>query len=62
MLDYIFYVHTWRCGHASNEPERAYIESAIELKAKSIIFTDHAPFPNDPFTGRMRYFYTERVE
>lgn len=55
MFDYIFHVHTWRCGHASNEPERAYIERAIELKSKSIIFTDHAPFPQNPFTGRMLF-------
>jgi histidinol-phosphatase (PHP family) len=28
---------------------------AIELGAESITFTDHAPFPGDPFFDRMRY-------
>lgn len=50
----IFHVHTWRCGHAGEEKEEAYIKEAIRLGAKQITFTDHAPFPGDFFRGRMR--------
>ena len=55
MPDYLFHVHTWRCGHASDEPDEAYIRKAVALGAKYIIFTDHAPFPGNPFTNRMTY-------
>lgn len=49
----LFHVHTYRCCHASFDSDRAYIERAIELGASRITFTDHAPFPGDPFTNRM---------
>ena len=52
---YIFHIHTYRCGHASNESDEAYVRKAIELGAESITFTDHTPFPGDTFTGRMKY-------
>lgn len=52
--DEIFHVHTWRCGHAGEEREEAYIKTAIRLGAKQITFTDHAPFPGDLFRGRMK--------
>ncbi|MBR1391156.1 MAG: PHP domain-containing protein [Lachnospiraceae bacterium] len=48
-----FHVHTWRCGHAGNEKDEEYIERAIELGATRIVFTDHAPFPGNPFPYRM---------
>ena len=48
-----FHVHTFRCGHASEEPDNAYIEKAIMLGIPEITFTDHAPFPDAPFRGRM---------
>ena len=51
----LFHVHTYRCGHAENISEELYIEKAITLNASDIWFTDHAPFPNDPFGGRMKY-------
>lgn len=51
----IFHVHTKRCQHAEDIPDERYIEKAIELGAKSIWFTDHAPFPGDPFRNRMKY-------
>ena len=51
----IFHVHTFRCGHAENIPDKAYVEVALELGASDIWFTDHAPFPNDPFGARMKY-------
>ena len=57
MLDekYIFHVHTQRCGHAENIGDEVYIKRAVELGAESIYFTDHAPFPGDPFRNRMKY-------
>lgn len=55
MRNKIFHVHTYRCNHAGEERETAYIEKAVELSAKEIWFTDHAPFPGDKFGFRMRY-------
>lgn len=49
-----FHIHTWRCGHAGDEREDAYIRVAMYLGAKQITFTDHAPFPGDSFHGRMK--------
>lgn len=53
-IRYAFHVHTYRCGHASMETEDEYIKYAICHQMSSITFTDHAPFPGDPFTGRMK--------
>ena len=52
---YIFHVHTFRCGHAGSEPDESYVRKAIEMGAETITFTDHAPFPGNPFTNRMKY-------
>ena len=49
-----FHIHTWRCEHAGDERENAYIRTAMYLGAKQITFTDHAPFPGDSFRGRMK--------
>lgn len=49
----IFHVHTYRCKHAGDERDDQYIENAIRLGAKRIVFTDHAPFPGNPFGNRM---------
>lgn len=51
----IFHVHTYRCGHAENVTDEAYVKKAIKLGAGDIWFTDHAPFPNNPFGSRMDY-------
>jgi len=51
----IFHVHTNRCGHAENISDEEYIKKAIDMSAKDIWFTDHAPFPGDPFGNRMKY-------
>jgi len=51
----IFHVHTYRCKHASDEEDEAYIKAAVDLGAKRIVFTDHAPFPGNPFGHRMKY-------
>lgn len=50
----IFHVHTYRCKHASDEDDEAYIKRAIQLGATKITFTDHAPFPKNPFGNRMQ--------
>ena len=49
----LFHVHTHRCMHASDENDEAYIVKAIQMGASHIYFTDHAPFPGDPFRNRM---------
>ena len=53
MKDSVFHVHTKRCKHAGDEEDEAYVRRAKELGAKRIVFTDHAPFPGNPFNGRM---------
>ena len=49
----IFHIHTFRCKHAEQVRDEAYVTKAIELGAKRIVFTDHAPFPGDIFKNRM---------
>lgn len=49
----LFHIHTWRCKHASEDSDRDYVSAAIEMGANKIVFTDHAPFPDNPFIGRM---------
>lgn len=51
----LFHVHTYRCGHAENVPDQAYIDRAIWLGASDIWFSDHAPFPDNYFGNRMKY-------
>jgi len=50
----IFHVHTWRCEHAGEEQDCEYVKKAIELGASRIVFTDHCPFPGNPFRKRIR--------
>ena len=52
---FAFHIHTFRCKHAGDEDDEMYIKKAINLGAKGIVFTDHAPFPGNPFGGRMDY-------
>lgn len=54
MKDRLFHVHTRRCGHAGNETDEEYIKTALQCHYKEIYFTDHAPFPGNPFGGRMK--------
>lgn len=49
----LFHVHTVRCKHASNDNDEEYIVKAIGMGADKITFTDHAPFPENPFGNRM---------
>lgn len=51
----LFHIHTFRCGHAEKVSDEAYVTRALELGATDLWFSDHAPFPNDPFRSRMRY-------
>ena len=53
-IDEAFYIHTVRCGHASADPAETYVQAACRLGLKRITFTDHGPFPGNPFSGRMR--------
>lgn len=50
----LFHVHTYRCRHAGNEQDEAYVQKAMELGALRITFTDHAPFCGNPFGNRMQ--------
>ena len=51
----IFHVHSYRCRHAEEVSDEEYIRLGIELGATDIWFTDHAPFPGDPFGARMKF-------
>lgn len=52
----LYHVHTWRCRHAfDGVSDEDVVKKAIEIGAESIYFTDHGPFPGDPFGNRMRY-------
>ena len=52
---YLFHIHTYRCNHADNIPEEEYVRKAIRLGYKEMYFSDHAPFPQNPFTNCMKY-------
>ena len=52
-MNHIFHIHTFRCKHASDEADERYVLKAIELGANKITFTDHCPFPQNPFGNRM---------
>lgn len=51
----LFHVHTYRCGHAEKIPDEGYVLRALELGATDLWFSDHAPFPGDPFRSRMPF-------
>lgn len=48
MMEKNYHTHTYRCNHATNEDERAYIESAIQGGLKVLGFSDHVPMPPFP--------------
>lgn len=52
-MKHIFHVHTYRCGHASDDCDEDYITAAADMGAEKITFTDHAPFPGNCFKNRM---------
>jgi len=41
------HTHTRRCRHAANEPDRAWVEAAIEAGIRTLGFSDHCPWPRD---------------
>lgn len=49
----LFHVHTFRCKHAQEIPDEAYVKCAIALGASGIFFSDHTPFPGNSFKDRM---------
>lgn len=53
--EYVFHVHSWRCCHADEIRDEEYVKRAMELGAEAIYFTDHTPFPGNPFRNRMKY-------
>lgn len=53
MEENIFHIHTFRCKHASDENDEEYVKAALALGAGRITFTDHTPFPGNPFKNRM---------
>lgn len=44
-----------RCKHGADESDATIIQKAISLGGKKITFTDHVPFPENPFGNRMDY-------
>lgn len=40
-----YHTHTLRCGHASMEDEREYVEAAIKAGFCELGFSDHTPMP-----------------
>lgn len=40
-----YHTHTFRCGHASMEDEREYVEEAIKAGFCELGFADHCPMP-----------------
>ncbi len=40
-----YHTHTYRCGHASADAEKTYVERAIELGFTDLGFSEHAPMP-----------------
>ncbi len=40
-----YHTHTYRCGHAANCEDRAYVEKAIEFGFSELGFSEHAPMP-----------------
>ena len=54
-MEDFFHVHTKRCKHGSEESDETLVKKAISLGAKRITFTDHVPFPENPFGNRMDF-------
>lgn len=43
-----YHTHTHRCGHATCDAEKEYIETAIKAGFKALGFSDHCPMPLPP--------------
>ncbi len=44
--EFNYHTHTYRCGHASNCPDEAYVVAALEAGFTRLGFSDHAPYPD----------------
>ena len=44
MQTFNFHTHTYRCNHADNVPDAAYVEKHIEAGFDRMAFTDHCPW------------------
>lgn len=42
------HTHTRRCRHAALEPDRAWVEAALEAGYRTLGFSDHCPWPRTP--------------
>lgn len=51
----LFHIHTRRCGHAEDIDDEVIVQKALAVGAERIVFTDHAPFPGNPFGNRMNF-------
>lgn len=40
-----YHTHTWRCHHAAQVPDEAYVENAIQSGFRILGFSDHTPWP-----------------
>mgnify|MGYP002519553452 CR=1 FL=1 len=49
-----YHTHSEYCGHAEGKLSD-YIEKAISLNLTALGFSEHAPFPGDPFGMRMNF-------
>ena len=49
-----YHTHSEYCGHAEGKIQD-YIERAISLNLTALGFSEHAPFPGDPFGMRMNF-------
>lgn len=54
LKDRIYHVHSVRCGHASDEPDEAYVRAAVSLGAKELSFSEHMPIPGDALDYQMK--------
>ena len=52
MQDFNYHTHTKLCKHAIGEMEE-YVVKAIENGFKTLGFSDHIPYPDNPFDDRM---------
>ena len=53
LKDRIYHVHSYRCGHATEEKDEEYVEAAVALGAKELSFSEHMPIPGDILNYQM---------
>ena len=45
MLTANYHTHTYRCGHAGDYPDEAYVQAAVQAGYKVLGMSDHTPWP-----------------